>query len=214
MTAKLMDESAKIYKYVPSVFGNVRSVATGIVIATHRKLPRYAKSTISPPAGIYRKDRKMGTRALITINQKPFIATHWDGYPSALGADLLGKTTEVEIRAIAEKHDIDFACARVRQQVNKKRYAEIAKKTKGAKKEYTAKEIEALDKQGKHLQFNLMGNGDYPIGSIKNYGDWAEYQYDLQDGKWYYRPLSGGYPQSLVSASKLKRLTKEAIKAD
>ena len=156
----------------------------------------------------------MGTRALITINQKPFIATHWDGYPSALGKSLLGITNRKDIIATAEERNIDFACAEVCKKVNKKRYAEIAAKTKGTKREYSAMEIEQLDKEGKNLMFGVMGAGDYPIGSIRNYGDWAEYQYDLQDGKWYFRPLSGSYPQSLEGADKFKRLTQKAIKKD
>ena len=156
----------------------------------------------------------MGTRALITINQKPFIATHWEGYPSALGKSLLGITDKKDIIVAAEERSIDFACAEVCKKVNKKRFAEIAAKTKGAKREYSPTEIEQLHKQGKHIEFSLMCAGDYPIGSIKNYGDWAEYQYDLQNGKWYFRPLSGSYPQSLVGAGTLKRLTKKAIKAD
>lgn len=156
----------------------------------------------------------MGTRALITINQKPFIATHWDGYPSALGKSLLGITNKKDIIKAAEERTIDFACAEVCKQINKKRFTEIAKKTQGSKREYSPTEIEQLHKQGKHLQFGLMSAGDYPIGSIRNYGDWAEYQYDLSNGKWFFRPLSGAYPASLVDAKKLKRLTKSAIKAD
>ena len=153
----------------------------------------------------------MGTRALITINEKPFIATHWDGYPSSLGADLLGKTTKAEIETAAKEHAIDFASGSVRQKANKIRFAEIAAKTKGMKKEYTAKEIEALHKEGQHLMFGLMSAGDYPIGNITDYGDWAEYQYDLKNGKWYYRELGGSYPESLKQAGTFKKLTKKAV---
>jgi hypothetical protein len=156
----------------------------------------------------------MGTRALITINQKPYIATHWDGYPSGLGAVLLGIVDKKDIANAVEKHSIDFACPDVCRKANKKRFAGIAAKTKGSKKEYTAAEIETLYKQGKHLQFGLMSAGDYPISPIKNYGDWAEYQYDMQEGGWYFRPLSGSYPESLAKAGKLKKLTKKAIKED
>lgn len=154
----------------------------------------------------------MGTRALITINEKPFIATHWDGYPSSLGADLIGKITKPEIIGVAKEHSIDFATAKVCQKCNKTRFAEIAERTKGTKKEYTAKEIAELHKQDKDLTFGLMTSCDYPISPIKNYGDWAEYQYDLTGGKWRFRGLGGSYPESIAKAGKFSKLTKKACK--
>ena len=88
----------------------------------------------------------MGTRAIITINEKPFIATHWDGDPPCLGKKLWYTKTETEIRAVANEHTIDFACPRVIKTEQKRRYARIASKTNG---KFTAKDIEKLDKQGK-----------------------------------------------------------------
>ncbi len=50
----------------------------------------------------------MGTRAVITLEGKPIIATHWDGYPESLGKDLLGKYTLDDIlRTARHKHHID-----------------------------------------------------------------------------------------------------------
>lgn len=151
----------------------------------------------------------MGTRALITINEKPFIATHWDGYPDSLGADLYGTTTKDQIIKAAEIHGIDFAAPEVIKKVAKKRFAEIAAKTDG---KYSAADVEKLYKEGKQLTFTIQSAGDYPVGRIKQYGDWAQHQYDFSNGKWRYRPLRGCYPGSMSDADPLKTLTKKACK--
>lgn len=49
----------------------------------------------------------MGTRAIISINGFAVIATHWDGYPLALGQDLLPCTTMEEVLKVADGHLID-----------------------------------------------------------------------------------------------------------
>jgi hypothetical protein len=51
------------------------------------------------------------------------------------------------------------------------------------------------------------------FSAFTNYGDWAEYQYNLVNDKWYYRNLSGSYPASVVNAEKFKKLTIKATKA-
>lgn len=160
----------------------------------------------------------MGTRALISKESKPFIATHWDGYPSSLGADLLkAGTKDEDIMAVANTHTIDFAALRVRKIINKTRFKEIANrankglKAQGKKKRYTPKDVEDLDKQGKQLNFNLMSAGDdYPVSNIKGYGDIAAYEYNLENGVWYYRSLSGCCPES--RHGKFYKLTKAACK--
>lgn len=151
----------------------------------------------------------MGTRALITIDEKPYIAIHWDGHPDSLGANLFGTVTKTEIIIAAEKHTIDFAAPDVRKYANKKRYSEIAAKTDG---KYSAADIAKLDKQGRQLRFGIHSAGDSVVGHIEQYGDWAEYQYDLSNGKWRYRALSGCYPGSMDGAGPLKTLTKKACK--
>lgn len=107
----------------------------------------------------------MGTRAIITKNGKPFIATHWDGYPDVLGADLLGKTKDEDIVRVAMKRDIDFADSKLLKKLNQPN-----------------------------------------VDDIKYYGDFAEWQYDLKNGRWFVRPLSGKYPESLNTSKKLKPL--------
>jgi uncharacterized Fe-S radical SAM superfamily protein PflX len=46
---------------------------------------------------------------MITIDGKPFVATHYDGYPDSLGEDLKNAKTKSDILKVAEKHSIDFA---------------------------------------------------------------------------------------------------------
>ena len=151
----------------------------------------------------------MGTRALITKNGKPFIATHWDGNPQSLGKELLGKISDSQIISVAKEHTIDASDSSVRAKINKERFEHIAKKTKG---KYSAKDIEKLDKEGKELTFGMMGAVDYAVGDIKNYGDFAEYQYDLSGGIWRFRPLGGQFPQSVQHGEALKPLTEESVK--
>jgi hypothetical protein len=38
---------------------------------------------------------KIGTRAVISIEGKPMLATHWDGYPASLGAGMDNRKTFV-----------------------------------------------------------------------------------------------------------------------
>ena len=53
---------------------------------------------------------KIGTRAIISIDGKPMLATHWDGYPTSLGADLLRCDKSIEaVIAVAKAHTIDAA---------------------------------------------------------------------------------------------------------
>jgi len=159
----------------------------------------------------------MGTRALISKEGEPWIATHWDGYPSGLGADLLeAGATDKAIIAVAMKHTIDAAGGRARTVANKVRFKHIADKAnKGIKlnsdkKRYTVADIEKLDKDGMQLSFNLMCAGDYSVANISDYGDFAEYEYNFVDGVWKYRSLSGCCPES--RKGRFKKLTKKACK--
>ena len=155
----------------------------------------------------------MGTRAIITKNGKPWIATHWDGYPKDLGNALSNAKNDDDIIHAANERTIDAASPEVREKINKERYEHISKKTQTGKGEhYSPEDIAKLDKEGKMLSFGIMEAGDYPVADIKNYGDWAEYQYDIRDDeKIYYRELSGSYPGSLKNAQQFKPLTKIGI---
>jgi len=137
----------------------------------------------------------MGTRAIITKNGKPFIATHWDGYPEALGADLLGKVTDDEIIKVSAERSIDFIDQKYKAKAIKflkARQMREARKVVSDGYSLTLKEAKRL----------------YPVSAddIKHYGDWAEWHYDLKDGKWTARPLSGAYPDSFDTLEKLEPL--------
>lgn len=132
----------------------------------------------------------MGTRALISKNGKPFIATHWDGYPSSLGADLLeAGTSDDAILKVAARHSINAAATSVLKKAE-------------ALAQQAWKKREPQDKREKL------------VWDIKGYGDFAEYQYDVKGDKWFFRPLPGEYPASLKKAGALKPLTTDAVKGD
>ena len=148
---------------------------------------------------------RIGTRALICIDGKPLLATHWDGYPSCLGLKLLNCDKRVPtILEAAKEHTIDAADISILEKLNRERTKTLAKKHR-----LTQKEIKAGKRRG-----CVICAEDYEIGSIENYGDWAEYQYDIRGQEVYFRPLNGFYPKSLNRTSRFKLLTKEAAKND
>lgn len=147
----------------------------------------------------------MGTRALISISGKPMIATHWDGYPSALGNDLLqcDKSVGAIIR-VAEGHTIDAADGSLRKALNRERVKKLSQKH-----HLTQKEI----REGKRRGPLIMAD-DHEICDIVNYGDWAEYQYDIGGNEVFFRRLRGRYPGSLEGAPKFERLTREVVESE
>ena len=148
---------------------------------------------------------RIGTRALICIDGKPLLATHWDGYPSCLGLELLNCDKIVPaIVEVAKDHTIDAADIAIRKDLNRDRIKTLAKKHR-----LTQAEIRAGKRRG-----CVICAEDYEIGSIDNYGDWAEYQYDIRGQEVYFRPLDGFYSKSVDKASRFKLLTKEGAKKD
>jgi len=147
----------------------------------------------------------MGTRALISINGKPMIATHWDGNPSSLGLDLLecDKSLHAIIR-VAQSHTIDAADGSIREELNRKRVRELSQKH-----DLTEEEI----RQGKR-RGSIVCAEDYEICDLKEYGDWAEYEYNIRNGEVFFRRLIGPYPDSLKRISGYGRLTEEETKED
>jgi len=145
----------------------------------------------------------LGTRAIIKFGNT-FIATHWDGYPDSLGSDLktLKNFTLEEVVKVAESHGIDFATEDVMALTSYKRYEKIVNKANEMKgKKYTPEELkEMYEKEGKILMFGVQSAGDYPIGNFDNYGDFAEYIYDVSEKSLRYAELSGsweGMPKNL-----------------
>ena len=147
----------------------------------------------------------MGTRALISIQGKPMIATHWDGYPSSLGLDLLRCDKSLgAIIQVAESHTIDAADSSIREELNRKRVKELS-----LKHHLTEEEI----LQGKRGG-SIICAGDYEVCDLKEYGDWVEYEYNIRNGEVFFRRLIGPYPDSLKRISGYGRLTEEEIKED
>ena len=148
---------------------------------------------------------KIGTRTLISIDGKPILATHWDGYPSCLGLELLNcdKTLPAIIK-VAKGHTIDAADHKILQDLNRQRIEKLSEKHR-----LSMREIKA----GKRRGFIICAK-DYEICSIKNYGDWAKYQYDVRYQEIYFRPLGGFYPKSVENAALFRRLTQSLAKKD
>jgi hypothetical protein len=151
---------------------------------------------------------RIGTRALICIDGKPLLATHWDGYPSCLGLKLLNcDKTVAAIVNVAKEHTIDAADIAILEALNRHRIKTLTKKHR-----LTQAEIKAGKRRG-----CVICAEDYQIGSIDSYSDWAEYQYDVRGQEVYFRPLSGFYPKSVNKASRfklLKRLLKKTKRGD
>lgn len=145
----------------------------------------------------------MGTRALTSINGKPIIATHRDGYPSSLGNDLLQshKSPGAVIR-VAERHTIDGAESSIKEDLKQKRVRESSER-------HHLTEIET--RKGKLRDALIMGH-DHEICDLEEYRDWAEYQYDIRGKEVLFRPLKGQYPESLKNGSDYKRLTEDGVK--
>ena len=127
-------------------------------------------------------------------------ATHWDGYPSSLGNDLMScDKTLGGIIQVAESHTIDAADGSIREGLNRKRVEELSRKHN-----LTEEEIREGKRRG-----SVICAGDYEVGEVNQYGDWAEYQYDIRKGVVFFRPLRGPYPESLENAEAFRILTLE-----
>jgi len=148
---------------------------------------------------------KIGTRALISINGKLMLATHWDGYPLSLGRDLLECNKSLEsIIQVADSHTIDAANDSIRNELNKKRIRELSEKH-----HLTEDEIREGKRRG-----NIITPEDHEISDIGHYGDWAEYQYDIRGEVVLFRPLFGEFPELREHAPAFKRLTPEMVTDD
>ena len=148
---------------------------------------------------------KIGTRALISIDGKLILATHWDGFPSSLGMELLhcDKTMEAVIK-VAKRHTIDAAHRSIHADLNRERIKELAEKHR-----LTEEKIRNGVRRG-----NIIGAEDHEICSIDDYGDFAEYQYDIRGKKIYFRALKGWWPESLGKSPNFRRLIEKDVEKD
>jgi hypothetical protein len=145
---------------------------------------------------------RIGTRAIISVDGKPMLATHWDGYPASLGSDLLHCDRSARaVIEVAKAHTIDAADPRILVALNAERVNALAEKHR-----LTVDEIKAGSRRG-----NVISADDYEISDISKYGDLAEYQYDLSEKQVYFRPLDGWWPDSLKQAAEFKLLTEKDV---
>ncbi|MGV9204792.1 MAG: hypothetical protein ACOC44_12335 [Promethearchaeia archaeon] len=116
----------------------------------------------------------MTTRAIITIEKEPFVATHVDGYPSSLGQALIDAypTTKYKIIKVAQKHDIDYIEKSFLEKLNEARIQEIAHRNDLS--------IEQVKNGVRRV---VQSNRDHLISDIASYPDWCEYQYNLNKNK-------------------------------
>jgi len=130
------------------------------------------------------------------------LATHWDGYPSSLGADLLHCDRSARaVIEVAKAHTIDSADSSLLDTLNGERIRQLAEKH-----QLTVQEIKAGKRRG-----NVISADDYEIADISIYRDWAEYQYDIRGKEIHFRRLRECWPDSLKHAAEFKLLTETEV---
>ena len=145
---------------------------------------------------------EIGTRAIISIDGHPMLATHWDGNPASLGRDLLNCDKSVKaVIEVARAHTIDSADASLLETLNRERVTQLAEKH-----QLTAQEIKAGKRRG-----NVICADDFVIADIRTYRDLAEFEYDIRDNAVYYRPLDGWWPEALKQAAEFRLLTSKGV---
>ena len=61
---------------------------------------------------------------------------------------------------------------------------------------------------------NIICAEDLEICNIDDYGDWAEYQYDIRGKEIYFRPLKGWWQESLGKSLSFKRLIEKDLEKE
>ena len=147
---------------------------------------------------------KIGTRAFISVDGKPMLATHWDGYPASLGLHLLGCDKSMKaVIEVAKAHTIDAADPQVIETLNRERISQFAEKH-----QLSFDEIKAGKRRG-----NVTCDDDYEIADIGLHRDLAEFQYDIRGNEVFVRPLDGWWPESLKQAAGFRRLTGKTVES-
>lgn len=160
---------------------------------------------------LYGEVIKMGTRAVIKFEGKPMLATHWDGYPESLGAELVAikdKTPEKVIK-VASLHNIDFISPKFTPKkklvVPKQIYnMKTGKYVKGQliTEFLTDEEMDRRNIQGTFIPTKGKTERKYStIAPMSQYGDFAEWEYDIKDGKVLARRIVGSYPDKKAESS-------------
>ena len=142
----------------------------------------------------------MGTRAIISLKGELILATHWDGHLSSLGKQLLAAGRDIPaIIEVAKKHQIDFARTDILPEIAPARLEEILQRqnkiaARAKLPPLTPDDIRAGTRVCPAIA--VIASSDYEIDDITGYDDWAEYQYDYQDGKILVRELSGSWTKT------------------
>jgi len=145
---------------------------------------------------------KIGTRAIISINGKPMLATHWDGYPTSLGLDLLRCDKSMKaVTEVAKAHTIDAADPQVIETLNRERVSHLTEKH-----QLSVDEIKAGKRRGK-----VICADDFVIADLRTYRDLVEFEYDIRNKTVFFRPLDGWWPESLRKAAGFKHLTSKEV---
>ncbi len=130
------------------------------------------------------------------------LATHWDGYPTSLGRDLLNCDKSVKaVIEVAKAHTIDAADPQILLALNRERVSDLAEKH-----QLTVQEIKARKRRGA-----LICAGDFVIADIGRHRDLAEFQYDIRGSEVYFRPLDGWWPEALKQATEFRLLTAKEV---
>jgi hypothetical protein len=145
---------------------------------------------------------KIGTRAIISINGKPMLATHWDGYPTSLGRDFLNCDKSLKaVIEVAKAHTIDAADPEILDALNRERVEQLAEKH-----QLPVQEIKAGKRRG-----NVISADDYEIADIGLHRDLVEFQYDIRGTAVFFRKLNGWWPESLRNAGEFRLLTPKVV---
>jgi hypothetical protein len=150
----------------------------------------------------------MGTRAVVKYEGKPMLATHWDGYPTELGVYLIkSKKTVPDIIKTATRFNIDlidpkFAPKKEISTPSKVYNFDKHKSVKGVKITKFLTE-DQMNKYGDIGTFDTKGNVEIKLAEIipfKQYGDFAEWEYDIRGNKVYVRKIDDSYQKRKVSS--------------
>ena len=130
------------------------------------------------------------------------LATHWDGYPTSLGADLLSCDKSLKaVIDVAKAHTIDAADPQILQALNRERVSQLAEKH-----QLTVQEIKTGKRRG-----NVISADDFEIADIGMHRDLVEFQYDVRGNEVFFRKLDGWWPESLNQADEFKLLSEKNV---
>jgi hypothetical protein len=155
---------------------------------------------------------KMGTRAIVRLNGKLLMATHWDGYPVSLGKDLLKAGNDVtNILKVGSENHIDSVNPKYLDLANE---VSIATQKAIIQKNNKILASDNVDKVDKQMAENRIAEAkDFlsryekgeQIDNISSYDDFAEWDYDVRPDGVYVATRKDSFKNGLMS--KYRKLT-------